>query len=666
MIPSLPQQDPSGRALRHRQLAEAQQAYVWNHTSRVAPLGITQSLPQGQKFPPRMLGGAATVVLELVDNVLDKLSRVLSPGGAALVGESIAVAELGAVEALVVQLLEHRRLLGRIVESHLPGHPKSERTGLVERVEDRLERVVERMSEVLHGGRAADAPEEPEQDPLSHIELVLKTLLGAAAKGLLQAAGLFGPAGSLYSYVRLFSIIRTPDIASTFEDDLEFARLRLAGANPMVIGAVGSLPAAFPVTDAQLQAINGPEDSLERAGREGRLFLCDYSMLAGVPLSTFPDGQKYMSAAFALFSTPPAGQADRRLRPVAIQLGQVPNRSTPVIVPGDPAWPLAKLHVQVADGNHHEMISHLGRTHLLIEAFAMVTHRQLAPEHPLHVLLMPHFEGTLAINSAAESTLIAPGGFVDRLLAGTIAGTTALAVDCLTGLDVPSAAFPADIAARGLADKSALPDYPYRDDGQLLWGALSEWVRDYLSVYYSADEDIAGDTELAAWVAELGSPGGAGLQGLDRGGRMGTFDGLVETVTQVIFTASVQHAAVNFPQSTLMSFLPAYPLAAYAPAPTSTDQDGEGAARLAHLAPLQDAFAQQLLLRLLGGVFYTRLGDYDRYVVEPTFADPRVAPLLSHLQDQLRRVEAVIGRRNLHRTPYTTLLPTAVPQSINI
>ena len=41
-------------------------------------------------------------------------------------------------------------------------------------------------------------------------------------------------------------------------------------------------------------------------------------------------------------------------------------------------------------------VSHLGRTHLFIEPFVIATERQLGENHPLRLLLRPHFEGTLA------------------------------------------------------------------------------------------------------------------------------------------------------------------------------------------------------------------------------------------------------------------------------
>ena len=75
--------------------------------------------------------------------------------------------------------------------------------------------------------------------------------------------------------------------------------------------------------------------------------------------------------------------------------------------------------------------------------------------------------------------------------------------------------------------------------------------------------------------------------GFGDGGRFLTVYSLTDALTLAIFTASAQHAAVNFPQYQIMSYVPNMPLAAYQPAPTKkdgyTEQD-----LLAMLPPLDD------------------------------------------------------------------------------
>jgi arachidonate 15-lipoxygenase len=132
-------------------------------------------------------------------------------------------------------------------------------------------------------------------------------------------------------------------------------------------------------------------------------------------------------------------------------------------------------------------------------------------------------------------------------------------------------------------------------------------------------------------------------------------------VTMVLFTCSVQHAAVNFPQYDVMSYVPAMPLAGYAPAPTSKN-GATGADYLAQFPPLDMAELQMELGYLLGTVRYTTLGQYPA----GHFTDPRVADPLARFQARLADAGRVIEQRNAGRTPYTTLGPAGIPQSINI
>jgi arachidonate 15-lipoxygenase len=102
-----------------------------------------------------------------------------------------------------------------------------------------------------------------------------------------------------------------------------------------------------------------------------------------------------------------------------------------------------------------------------MEAFIMATFRQLATDHPLRILLQPHFEGTLAINDSAWKHLVSEGGAVDRLLAGTIGTSRAVAAQGLQTLHVMNDRLPLTFQNQGVDDRETLPEYPYRDDSLL-------------------------------------------------------------------------------------------------------------------------------------------------------------------------------------------------------
>ncbi|WP_437729779.1 lipoxygenase family protein [Sorangium sp. So ce1335] len=681
-FPSLPQKDaPAEQQQRKKALARAQQTYVYAYNTRLAPLGVAKSVPDGQGFAPILVGSAALVVLDLVGNVVAKASKLVGPDGSLRTAEGAPMEKTtrDRIQGVFLDLKQsHRDLARRLTPLHAEperapappvpppppaGGPPAALRGAV----------AQQSAPGAQGSAAGIAPGATELsvDQVGDlIKRLLKTLLSDAGKLLLDMVGMYGQATSVYAYASEFQTFRLPEIASVYQDDATFAWMRVAGPNPLVIRRVPSPGPSFPVTDAQFRSVMGEGDSLASAGEQGRLYLADYNVLSQLEPGKAPDRQKYVEAPLALFAVPAAGSPSRQLRPVAIQCAQTPGAASPIFTPSDGvAWEVAKLHVQVADGNYHEMISHLGQTHLLIEAFAMATPRQLAPQHPVNVLLTPHFQGTLAINNAAEADLIAPEGPVDNLLAGTIASSTKLAVDSVLSYSVNQQFLPVTLEGRGVDDPSALPSYPYRDDALLLWGALHTWVSRYLAVYYASDADVLGDYELQGWLAELssspGSGSGCGLKDIGEDGAIRTVAYLANLLTHVIFTASAQHAAVNFPQSSLMSFTPALPLAAYAPAPSVTT--GLPPSEIyQHLPPLEQALLQLNVMQLLGGVYYSRLGDYDRNIPGTYFTDPRIREPLEAFQRALIEIEATIGKRNLQRFPYIVLLPSQIPQSINI
>ncbi|HWV61043.1 MAG TPA: lipoxygenase family protein, partial [Sphingopyxis sp.] len=472
---------------------------------------------------------------------------------------------------------------------------------------------------------------------------------------------------SIEAYRALFATLPVPGVSYMFQDDAEFARLRVQGPNCMLIAAVGTaLPSHFPLRAAQYAAVvNG--DTLEAALADGRLFMLDYQPLEVLDPGTYGSLAKYAWQPMALFAVPPGGSS---LVPVAIQCGQDPA-DYPIFTPSPAAdklwgWEMAKLVVEVADGNYHELFTHLARTHLVIEAFAVATHRHLAEAHPIWALLVPHFEGTLFINEAAATSLIAANGPIDHIFAGTIASSQAAAVDARLAFDFHGKMPHADFAARGVGVDSALADYPYRDDALLVWDAIHEWARQYVDLYYAHDADLVADTELSAWAACLA--GEAKIKGF---GPVTTRKQLADVCAMVMFTASAQHAAVNFPQKDIMAFAPAVTGAGWQAAPNG-QRGHDKAGWLAMMPPMALALEQLNVLELLGSVHYRPLGDYrsNAFPYPKWFQDPRVTAAegpLVWFQAALKGVEAEIVQRNAERMqPYPYLQPSLIPTSINI
>ncbi len=471
---------------------------------------------------------------------------------------------------------------------------------------------------------------------------------------------------SLESYRDLFVTITLPGMAWQFIDDATFARLRTAGPNAGMIAGIAALPANFPLSAAQYAAVvNG--DTLDAALAEGRVYLCDYRELEVLQPGVWEGRAKFVYRPMALFAVPPGGSS---LVPVAIQCGQDPSEN-PIFLPTPHAemqwgWEMAKQVVQVADGNYHELFAHLARTHLVIEAVAVATQRHLAAIHPIWALLVPHFEGTLFINNAAATSLIAANGPIDHIFGGTIASSQLAAADDRLAFDFSGSMLPTDLAARNVADKTTLPDYAYRDDALLVWHAIREWAEGYVALYYADDAAVTGDTELAAWAGSIAGEGR--ITGFPA---IATRHALADVCTMVIFTGSAQHAAVNFPQRAIMEFAPAVTGAGWAASPNA-QAGNDKAGWLAMMPPVSLALEQLDTLYLLGSLYYRPLGDYRcrSFPYPQWFQDPAVigpeGPL-PRFQAALTQVEQQIVARNADRMyPYPFLQPSLIPTSTNI
>ena len=267
----------------------------------------------------------------------------------------------------------------------------------------------------------------------------------------------------------------------------------------------------------------------------------------------------------------------------------------------------------------------------------------------------------MLINDLAQKFLTGKNQPVDEVLAGTYLSSQALSAKAIQGFNFNDSMLPDTFVRRGVNDPDLLPDYPYRDDALMIWVALHQWVSDYLSIYYKSDDDILNDTELENWLNELLSYNGGRLNGIGQEGKIRTLSYLVDATTQIIFTASAQHAAVNYPQAPLMSYAPAMPMAGYTPDPKKIDNISEQD-YFKLLPPIKQAQVQLNLTYLLGSVYYTKLGDYTN------LTDPQVQKPLQEFQKKLEEIESKIILRNLTHPEksYKFLIPSKIPQSINI
>ncbi|MFK7986069.1 MAG: lipoxygenase family protein [Sandaracinaceae bacterium] len=467
---------------------------------------------------------------------------------------------------------------------------------------------------------------------------------------------------SVEAYEAFFAMWDAPPVVDFYHRtpaDLSdaFAWQRVGGVNPMVLARCAAVPAHFPVTDAHLQATLGSDDSLAAAAAEHRLYLADYAALDGVATGVTDGLKKYMSAPLALFAVE---RGTGTLRAIAIQAEQVPSPKNPVVTPADGwAWRTAMTLVQVADASHHEGVAHLSRTHMVMEAVKLAMERQLAARHPLYKLLEAHLEVTLAINHSAKTSLIAPDGTVDHCFAPTIEAFSEIVKGAISTYSITDAIPRVDFAARGLDNTEALPTHPYRDDSLPIWDALSRFLTGYVDVYYEDDAAVGADTELAAFVRELGADDGGRLHDVPE---VHTRHDLAELLTRIVFIAGPGHSAVNFPQFPFMGFVSNMPGATYKPV-DGASWPADDASLAAILPPYRTTLEAVTMVYFLSNCRTSKLGHYGPL----HFLNRQVRKLVDAFQDELEAIEADIVVRDATRLmPYPYLRPSQVLQSISI
>ncbi|KAL6867225.1 hypothetical protein ACP4OV_015249 [Aristida adscensionis] len=382
----------------------------------------------------------------------------------------------------------------------------------------------------------------------------------------------------------------TPSILSRdkfawLRDD-EFARQTVAGINPVNIERLTVFP---PVSKLDPAIYGSPESSItethiagqlngltvQQAMDKAKLFILDYHdvYLPFLDRINAIEGRKAYATRTVLFLTE-AGT----LKPVAIELCLPPSqpgepRPSQVLTPPCDAtsnwlWMLAKAHVSSNDAGVHQLVNHWLRTHAIMEPFILAAHRRMSAMHPIFKLLHPHMRYTLEINALARQSLISADGVIESCFTpGPVSGEISAAYYRnhwrfdLEGL-------PADLIRRGVAVEDAtqphgirllIEDYPYANDGLLLWSAIRSWVDSYVQLYYPDAAAVTSDDELQGWYHETVTVGHADLRHAPWWPAFSTPEELASVLTTLVWLASAQHAALNFGQYPLGGYVPNRP-----------------------------------------------------------------------------------------------------------
>ncbi|KAG1930258.1 polyunsaturated fatty acid 5-lipoxygenase [Pimephales promelas] len=305
-------------------------------------------------------------------------------------------------------------------------------------------------------------------------------------------------------FQKVFIKIKNPVseyVMQNWEKDFLFGYQFLNGCNPVMISKCTNLPDGFAVTQEMVKGSLDRGLTLQEELKAGNIYIVDYAILEGVRANdTDPNTQQYLAAPFCLLYK----NSQNQIMPIAIQLSrQTPaGEANTVFLPSDNRhdWMLAKMWVKSSDFNVHQLVTHLLRTHLTSEVFAIAMYRQLAAVHPVYKLLIPHVRFTIAINTAGREILISKDGIVEKFVSAGGTGTVELIRKAMKTLTYKSLCFPESITSRGVED---LPDYYYRDDGMMVWDAVKSFVSDVVKICYGSDEAVQKDKEVQAFVQDV-------------------------------------------------------------------------------------------------------------------------------------------------------------------
>ncbi|KAM6893527.1 polyunsaturated fatty acid lipoxygenase ALOX15B-like [Xenentodon cancila] len=430
-----------------------------------------------------------------------------------------------------------------------------------------------------------------------------------------------------------------------WKDDDFFGYQFLNGINPLLIRQCKALPENF--------AVSSDVVPMEEA-KEGNFFLCDYKILDGVETNIINNKKQYLAAPLVLLRLD-----DGKMKPIAIQLKQLPGEDNPVFYPNDGYdWLLAKIFVRSADFNLHELNSHLLRTHLLAEVFAVSLRRNLPMVHPVYKLLIPHIQYTMFINTLARRLLISEDGVFTKFAASGGDGMMTIMKRSLETMTYSSLCIKDDIEDRKLKD---VPNFYYKEDGEQLWDIIHSFVAEMLDFYYENDDQVKRDSEVQDWISDIFKHG---FLYNKKSGIPEKFESraeLVKFVTMVMYTCSAQHSAVNTGQYDFYGWMPNAPSTLQLPPPTEKGKATEETI-LAAFPNIETTVNTMSTVWLLSKKFSDaiHLGIYP----DKRFTEERCIKKIKNFKRQLDDLSTKIqGRQNLK---YTYLDPGRMENSVSI
>ncbi|CAN1753287.1 Linoleate 13S-lipoxygenase 2-1, chloroplastic, partial [Linum perenne] len=201
--------------------------------------------------------------------------------------------------------------------------------------------------------------------------------------------------------------------------------------------------------------------------------------------------------------------------------------------------------------------------------------------------------------------------------------------------------------------KLTIDDYPYANDGLVLWEALKQWVTDYVNRYYPDQTLLASDTELQSWWTDVRTVGHQDKNDEPWWPQLKTCEDLIEILTTIMWVASGHHAAVNFGQYSFYGYVPNRPPIARKKMPNEDEieEDWKKFVKkpetvLLEMYPSQFQTAKVMaVMDILSS--HSEDEEYVGKVMEPSWGDdPLIKAAFLKFSGRLMELEGEINMRN--------------------
>eukprot|EP01006_Ploeotia_vitrea_P003649 TRINITY_DN112994_c0_g1_i1.p1 TRINITY_DN112994_c0_g1~~TRINITY_DN112994_c0_g1_i1.p1 ORF type:complete len:575 (+),score=0.35 TRINITY_DN112994_c0_g1_i1:82-1725(+) len=441
--------------------------------------------------------------------------------------------------------------------------------------------------------------------------------------------------------------------------DLDFAEQRLVGDFPFTIEQIRTLPKHVKIKPHHIEGLLDPDLDFQTACQKGKIFMVDYSKkLKDIPLK---NGGWLSAPTLLLYHN-----NNKQLVPLAIQL--FPATDPPICTMNDNkyAWMLAKIHFQCAETHWRFFGAKIYNIHFCCSIYASTTFRCLSTKHPVRQLLTPYLRGSIASLNYIVDKLLVKGGLVDNLFGVGLEGGLAITRKAHKDFFFINFGFGNDYKNRNCEALKGC-GYHAAEDGLLIWEAIKKYVRNIMDLFYTEPADIINDTELHQWAQELKEaiPSVICLKEY-------TLDPLVFIVTNIIWTCTAYHSALNDNLYDTIGFVPNKPFSVQYPWPRKPKDEIVLKDILLTLPSKTHSLAQvqwvQQMRPEVSSPSVPRLQeDPDAGHYEEVFVDSCAHGLYLTFLEYLRDVEAQINKQNSQRTTaYTAMLPSKIAKHVYV